>query len=109
MKIEEHKRRAKVYRAAAEEHERLESGMCLAIAKVMEDRLPKLLVDWNGPETLPFRQELAMDVGDLDVFYDRMKYGLGIGPNPDRVLIRGEILTRAAEYHEACVAAGRTL
>lgn len=108
MKIEEHRRRAEVYRAAAEKHGRLACGMCIAIADAMEDRLAKF-VDWNAPETLPFRQELAMEVGNLDVFYDRMKYGSGFGPNPDRALIRGEILTRAAEYHEACVAAGRTL
>ncbi len=72
-------------------------------------------IEWDSPETLPFRKELAKEVGRLDRFHVRMNGsfdGTRSGtksPNPDRVLIRGEIITRAAEYHEACVAAGRTL
>lgn len=110
MKIEEHRRRAEVYRAAAEGC-LLFKGMCIEIAKVLSND-SGVLVQWDDPETLPFRRELAKEVGKLDLFYRSMNGDIGSGgwpSNPDRVLIRGEILTRAAEYHEACVAAGRTL
>lgn len=113
MKIQEHKRRAEVYRKAAEFFA-LGDGMCVAIATVLnQERKTDLAsrIFHDSPETLVYRRELAQEVGPLRRFYARMNGSVDgqIPPDPDRVLIRGEILTRAAEYHEACVAAGRTL
>lgn len=118
MKIEEHKRRAEVYRTASTEWRwdqrkemegGLEIGMCVAIAYAINKSRTGVWISWDWPETLVFRRELAREVGRLSRFSNRMNGTHTYNPNPDRVLIRGEILTRAAEYHEACVQAGRTL
>lgn len=114
MRIEEHQRRAEIYRRAAELTEELVIGMCLAISEAIRlSMLPLPSIQrsrWNGPETYVFRCELTAEVGPLHKFYRRMNVTWpGEGSNPDRVEIRQEILTRAAEYHEACVTAGRTL
>lgn len=107
MKMSEHERRAVVYRMAAEEFDYNEGeitgslvhGMCVAIGNDV------LGVRWNGPETRPFRRELAKEVGDLYEFNQDLYSSYRL----DRILKRGDILTCAAEYHEACVRAGRTL
>lgn len=125
LTIEEHKRRAAVYRIAAEEWSLsrmrwlgldrwegdLECGMCVAVASALEksECRPFDSVDWYSSETRVFRGELTREVGRLDRFSTRMNGSMVRGPDPDRVLIRGDILTRAAEYHEACVRAGKTL
>lgn len=103
MKIEEHKRRAMVYREAVDVLP-TQDFMCYALEAVDSSASdPRFLRNKTGWA----HRELERHLGDLDRFTDE-------APDPwcketDSLILRGDILTLAAEYHEACVAAGRTL
>lgn len=99
MKIKEHKRRAKAYWAALERLPH-EDFMCHALDAVDIEAAPEHGGGWAAGE-------LTEHLGHLDTF-------TSMAPCPyletiDSLILRGDILTLAAEYHEACVAAGRTL